>query len=246
MGIFDLGQAGFSVIENLFAMFPPSVRVAFWGFWSAIFSIAVYSLLSPQKRLAALVLQIAGAKLQLVSQEPDDFSSALKIYKHTVHLALQRLLLTLGPTLVAALPLLFVIAWLSANFSYRFPDRNTLLPAAAQPAEFPVVARNMAGEPQKTRPPYLRIMVLEKQEAILTFTLQHPIPVIEKRRWWHFFFGNLNGYLPPNAPVERISVQLPTLEILPVGPDWLRGWEPLYFAVLFLFSAIFKAVGRLK
>ena len=52
------------------------------------------------------------------------------------------------------------------------------------------------------------------------------------------------GYLLDSAQFDRISMTLPAREIVHVGPGWLRGWEPWFFATLFLASIAFKLRWR--
>ena len=53
------------------------------------------------------------------------------------------------------------------------------------------------------------------------------------------------GYLPRPGDVEAVELALPREELLPVGPDWLRGWIPVFFGVLLLASLALKFIWRL-
>ncbi len=76
--------------------------------------------------------------------------------------------------------------------------------------------------------------------------LAAPVPVIEKHRWWNWLIANPTGYLPADAPVERVEVRLPALEVVPFGPSWMRGWEALFFALFLAFSLVIKKVGKIS
>ncbi len=69
---------------------------------------------------------------------------------------------------------------------------------------------------------------------------QAPTPVLHKRQWWNALIANPAGYLPEDAPVESLRLGLPSHEILPLGPDWMRGWLFTYFVLLIDASLGFK------
>ena len=49
------------------------------------------------------------------------------------------------------------------------------------------------------------------------------------------------GYLPENAPVEQIRIELPVLEVVPFGPVWMHSWLFVFIPVMFIVSlAIYK------
>ncbi|MFW6202036.1 MAG: hypothetical protein ACOC8B_05630, partial [Gemmatimonadota bacterium] len=70
--------------------------------------------------------------------------------------------------------------------------------------------------------------------------LAAPVEVVHKRRWWNLLFGNPAGYLPDGQPVEAVTVDLPARDLVGIGPDWLRGWEPAFFVALLVVSISLK------
>jgi len=81
-------------------------------------------------------------------------------------------------------------------------------------------------------------------EALLTLPPPAPVGVVHQRRWWNALLGNPAGYLPP-GPVDAVEIDLPRREYLPFGPGWLRGWIPLFFAVVIAVSLLLKVLWRL-
>ena len=58
--------------------------------------------------------------------------------------------------------------------------------------------------------------------------------------------GNPAGYLPDDAPLERIEVDLPPKEYLALGPAWLRSWYAVFFAALLAASLAIKVAARIE
>ena len=75
--------------------------------------------------------------------------------------------------------------------------------------------------------------------------MAEPVSVVHQRRWWNALIGNPAGYLPSPGDVDVVELDLPQPEFLPLGPEWLRGWMPLFFAIVLAFSLLLKFVWRL-
>jgi hypothetical protein len=58
--------------------------------------------------------------------------------------------------------------------------------------------------------------------------------------------GNPAGYLPDHGPLERIDLEIPAKEYLPVGPAWLKAWYVLFFGVLLIASLAIKVSARIE
>ena len=46
--------------------------------------------------------------------------------------------------------------------------------------------------------------------------------------------------------VERVDLSLEKRELIAIGPPWLRGWEPLFFAALLLCAIPFSLLRRVQ
>jgi hypothetical protein len=79
-----------------------------------------------------------------------------------------------------------------------------------------------------------------------TVPLPVPVPTVHKRQWWNALFGNPAGYLPGNARVERVEIDLPPKQVLAFGPSWLRSWEFVYLTVLLVSSIVIKIAFKIK
>jgi hypothetical protein len=57
--------------------------------------------------------------------------------------------------------------------------------------------------------------------------------------------ANPAGYLPADAPVDEIVVNLPERSLFAGGPEWLRGWEAVFLPVLFIAALVYKSVRHI-
>lgn len=162
-----------------------------------------------------------------------DFEGARELIGQTLAMALRRTALVLPAALAASLPLLMLIVWLSTAYGYRLPLPGEQAAAHVEPTGY--TAGWQAGG--NSAPPQV-VVTDAARRAVLVVPVTAPVTAIEKRHWWNLLIGNPAGYLPKNAPVERISLQLPERQVLPAGPDWLRGWMPSFMGVLFVAAVL--------
>lgn len=99
----------------LAAAVPSALRIGLWGALGGALSMAVYWLMSPQRRIAHVAEDERRLRRAMWS---DDGGSATGLAPAwtLVRLALTRLGLVLLPVLVAALPVLMLISWLAGAY----------------------------------------------------------------------------------------------------------------------------------
>ncbi|MEQ9150852.1 MAG: hypothetical protein RIF42_00980 [Parvibaculaceae bacterium] len=239
MGLFDFPAPLFGAVEALLQPLPPAARLALWAAVAAGLSMWLYKLLSPQKKLAEAEAEALAARRELNAFD-GEMDEAWPMISRMFRAAGSRLWLALPPALLASLPIVALIVWLSNDYGYRFPAENVHVPAEAAPARYHAAVTG-AGDQDR------RVLVREPEgEIVSDVPLAAPVPVIEKRRWWNWLIANPTGYLPADAPVERVEVRLPALEVVPFGPSWMRGWEALFFALFLAFSLVIKKVGKIS
>lgn len=238
MGLFDLPAPVFRGVEALMSPLPAAVRLIVWAMVAAALSMWFYKLLSPQKRLADAEAEALAARRELNAFD-GDMDEAWPLIARMFRSAWSRVALALPSALLASLPIIALIVWLSNDYGYRFPGESEHAPATAAPIGYQaaVVARGDEGRRVVVRAP--------EGDIISEVAMDAPVPVIEKRRWWNWLIANPAGYLPEGVPVDRVEVALPALEVLPVGPSWLRGWEVPFFGLFLLFSLVIKKAGRI-
>lgn len=244
MGVLDWPAPLFTQLDALIDFLPPALKLALWAAIGAGLSMAIYKAISPQQQVALAKAEAKAAK-RMLDDYDGELSGAWSLMGRAIAAALRPIQLELTPALVASLPLLAMIAWLSTAYGYRFPDIGSPVAITVTPQQFK--AQLLGQKPYGGQAsPAQRLLVIDPGGATAAeIAVSAPVSTLEKRRWWHFLIGNPAGYLPEGSVIERIELSLPAQEILPLGPPWLRGWGPFYFAVLILFSLAIKRLWKI-
>lgn len=240
-GLFDLASPFFAAIDERLEFMPPWLRLVVWGALAAIISMALYKLLSPQARIASAKRAASHAR-QALDAYDGAVAGAWPLMRRAVGAALYPLRLEILPALIASLPVILVVVWMSTAYGYHFPATDRALPARVTPPEYIAwMARGSETHPGEAR---YRLRILDPAGRAADLPLGEPVPVLEKRHWWNLLAGNPIGYLPELSPVERVELPLPQQEFLTVGPSWMRGWPVTFFAALILCSLVAKRLWR--
>jgi len=252
MGLLDLPAPLFSIIDDvLAALLPSAVRLILWGVLAGWISMLVYRLLSNQEKIAALKT-LQQQQQKQIAEFDGEFAELLPLIRRTLALGFRQLGLALGPALLASLPALFVIVWVSGAFGYRAPLAGEEISLRAEPAaggfhwSSPAQARvTDSGWIVKWPADGEVLTLVDAQQPLLNLPLAQAIPVIHKKRWWNLLMANPLGYLPPDGPTDVIHIDLPEQRILGWGPGWMRGWMFSFFVAFLLASLVFKRLLRL-
>jgi hypothetical protein len=239
MGVFDVAAPLFDWIDGLAAQVLSSwLRLALWGMLAGAVSMLLYRWLSPQEQIRRGKGELRQAQQQLNAFD-GEFADAWPLMRKMLRSALSQVAVVGWPALVASLPLLFLLNWLSNSYGYAYPPAGAQLEIQAVPERY--TAAWIQPDPSGNER-YPQVVVSDPEKnTVIEAQVTAPIPIIHKRKWWNVLIGNPVGYLPDNAPVERIRAPLPRQQHLPFGPSWLRGWEFVFFASLVLVSAGLKA-----
>ncbi|MGH6881359.1 hypothetical protein [Hypericibacter sp.] len=245
MGALDWPGLAFDWIDQMMQALPAPGRLVLWAMIAAALSMAIYRFASPQARIARAQTEALDARRALDGFD-GEFAEAWPLIRNVLRTAMRRIGLVLPGVLLAMLPILAMLAWLSTSYGYRFPDKDAAVDVAAKPAGAGVAAELSVMPHQAMRPEQHRLLLRDPTGAIATsIPLPKPVPVVEKRRWWHALVGNPAGYLPDDSAVDRVEIALPAQEMLRMGPAWLRGWEPLFFVVMLSASLAIKRFWRI-
>jgi hypothetical protein len=249
MGIFDLPAPLLSWLDGgLGAVAPPTLRLVLWGLIAGVVSMALYWLLSPQREIAGAKAEALGARRALDGYD-GEFADAWPLIRNMLRLALRQLRLVLWPALLASAPAICLLAWASSTYGYSFPGTFADVDVRTSPGQ--LQAELLKTPPlspvPRPDPPAARIVVADQAgHVISTVPWAAPIATIHKRQWWNLLIGNPAGYLPDDAGVERIELDLAPNEYLPFGPSWLRPWYSVFFAALLAGSLALKLVARIE
>jgi hypothetical protein len=235
MGVFDLPAPLFDFIDrSLLGALPPLARLILWAIAGAAVSLALYRLLSPQRRIAQAKAAALNARRRLNAHD-GDLESALPLMRQSMKAALRHVGLVFPAAIAASLPVLALLVWLDAAYGYQLPQDRQAPAVSVEPATYSGQWR-----------PNGSIEVRDQAGAeVARLTLAEPITHIEKRQWWNVLIGNPAGYLPERGPIERVTIALPERQYLPVGPGWLRSWVPVALAALVIASLLIMRIARI-
>jgi hypothetical protein len=155
-------------------------------------------------------------------------------------LAVRRIGLILPSILVAALPVVCLMAWLDTQYGRDFP-----LPGEA--ASVAVIPATFRGHWSATDAGIPRIDVIDQHDVVVhSFVLSVPVPVVHRRAWWNALIENPLGYLPDNGPIAQVEIGLPIQRFITMGPDWVHGWEVPFIAAMLVGSITLKALFSIR
>lgn len=235
MGLLDLPAPLFDFVDrSLLGALPPLARLILWAIAGAAVSLALYRLLSPQRRIAQAKAAALDARRRLNAHD-GDLESALPLMRQSMKAALRHVGLVFPAAIVASLPVLALLVWLDGAYGYQLPQGPEAPTVSVEPGTY-------SGQWQ----PDGNIEVRDQSGAeVARLTLAEPITHLEKRQWWNMLVGNPAGYLPEQGPIERVTIALPERQYLPIGPHWLRSWVTVALTVLVIASLLIMRIARI-
>lgn len=264
LGLLDLPAPLWSLVDRALAAasLPAVLRVALLGALSGWLCMWLYRRWSRQDQLAQLAPQVKAARADLAAWD-GDFAGLMTRVRAVFALSGRHLRLTFVAAMLAGLPVLLVLPWLSNQFGHAWPAAGAPvrvqvtaplapLPALAwnRPAQAPVL-RTIPGEigpawsvawPDAAAP----LQLTAGGAPLLRLPLAAPVTVVHRRLpAWNWLVGNPAGYLPADAGVTAIAIDLEPRQLHRLGPGWLRGWPAVYFFALVLVSLALKLRWRL-
>jgi hypothetical protein len=257
-GVFDLASPLFTRIDRLMSGWLPDLgRLSFWGLVAAFVTMGLYRLTSNQSRLAANKKEIAALQRSLADYD-GPLSGLWPLLGRNFALAGHQLWLALVPGLIASVPVIFILAYVSNAFDARAPEVGDMIEVEAITSEgrsLPPLQWRGDGEVHEAGdgawsvawPPAERPLELIDSDGTVLLTLPAAAPVggVHQRRWWNVLLGNPAGYLPSPGDIDAVELGLPRSEFLPFGPGWLRGWIAYFFGVVIVVSLALKFLWRL-
>ena len=251
MGFFDIAAPVLDLLDAAMRALhvPPVVRVVLLALVLGIAGMLLYRRVSNQARLAEVRAAVVATQRQLAKYE-GDFAGLRGLIARNTGLALRQVGLTFWPALVASLPLLFVLPWLSNRYAETVPAAAESIRACVSPAatmaalDWQPSASATRGEEgcATLRWPAAGETVELRDAARVWLQLPLPAPtsVVHKRIALNALFGNPGGYLDDEAPFDAVQFEFEPLELVPLGPAWMRGWMFVFFVPLLLVSLLIK------
>src|SRR5262245_53383029 len=116
MGVFDVASPLFAWVDGLMSgWLPDTVRLLLWARLPGVASMALYAVTSNQARLAAIKAEMAVLRKQIVEFD-GPFSEMWALVGRNLGLALRQVWVTFVPAIIASVPVLFLLVWVSNSF----------------------------------------------------------------------------------------------------------------------------------
>jgi len=255
-GLFDLPSFVFDGVQALLnTILPVAISLGIWALLGAFLSMWVYGRFSNQEVLSTIKpLQKAASKRLAVYDGP--FDGLMPLIKENLSLSGRHMWLTLFPALLASIPLLFILPWLSNTFGAFFPAPGTPVAitvesytpyemhwGSGQSFQQTGTGRWLLSWPEKGTS---EVLLGRDNKPLVQLPPAAPSGILHKRQWWNYLLSNPAGYIEPRNSIETVYLDLPELQVQPWGPPWLRGWLPVFLLYLFAFSMLFKWRWRLQ
>ena len=247
-GLLNLAFPVFNAIDSLLAVALPAVlRVVVWGGVSGALAMGLYWLLSDQEGVRQRQARMKDLRAEMKANE-DDFQKVMALSRQNLKESFGLLGRVLGPGLLSGLPVLFVIAWISAYYTYATPAPGTAVALQAEPADSGLHAEPAAGGPLSLAWPAApgEARLVDKSGPVFAaLPLAPPVNVVHKPAWWNWLWGNPAGYLDAGGATEAVTFALDRWVLLPGVPGWMDGWEFAFFASTILVSIVLKVVFKI-
>ena len=256
MGLFDLPAPLLGAVDGLLATFLPAlVRILLWGVLAGWLTMLLYRALSNQEKISVLKAEQKEHQKNIAGFD-GEFDELLPLVGKALGTGMRQLGLSLGPALLATIPILFIIVWVAGEFGYRQPDAGAVVaigiePVGADRTGLTWVPDGM-GKATDTGwdlewPGEGSGVALQRDgTTVLDLPSAESIPVIHKRRWWNWLMANPLGYLGDGEPIDTIHIALPAQQFSKVGPAWMRGWMFFFFGSFLLSSIGFKLLMKIE
>ncbi|PZQ12067.1 MAG: hypothetical protein DI564_13975 [Rhodanobacter denitrificans] len=244
MGLLDLPAPLLDALDGVLTWIgvPALLRVMLAGLVAGAAGAWVYRRYSPQARLGALRAELGAVQAELRRYD-GPFSGLMPLIRRQFALSLRQLRITAGAAVLAGLPALLILPWLSNRYDVAFPPSGTPVHVCAEPAEVAWTTRDPALTadaqgcldlpwPAAAQP----VPVREDDRELITLPTPQPARIVHDRRWFNWLIGNPAGYLPDQVRMRQLRLDLPSRELIAVGPAWLRGWEAGFFTAALLSS----------
>lgn len=237
----------FDKLDAVFALLPAAVRLGLYGLVTGALTMILYWLISPQRRLAALKQEASEARRAHRAYEGTSFHEICRLSWRAISPALMQVGLGLGPTLVAAAPVVLMMAWLESSYSHRFPRAGepvtiTTTPASAMEQLVQWAPTQSAGQAMPEGQCIVqwpagsetaRLIDAASGQELLRLPLERPTPTIGQPRWWHWLLeGGSGDHLPAGGALTSVKIDLPARRLWAIGPAWLSSWHATFMLAL--------------
>lgn len=253
MGFFDLPAPLLAAADQFLAYaLPAGLRLVLWGVLCGWLTMLVYRRLSRQEAIAELKTE-QKAQQEAIARFDGEFNQLMPLIRRTFSLGFRQLGLSIGPALLASIPILFIVAWVATAFVYTDPEAGAQIMVTAEPDSAGLTWSGNAHASSTEEGWQIlwptgddSVALTQNGESLLTLSSSELHGVIHKRRWWNWLIANPAGYLPDDLTAESVKIGLPARQFLTFGPDWMRGSLFVFFSAFLVASIAFKFILRIE
>lgn len=252
MGLLEMPGVLLGPVDVLLARaLPDALRVLVWGALAGVAGMALYRWVSPQQRLAAVRAELAVAQRALMDFD-GDFAGLWPRLQRQFALALRQLLLTLGPSLLAGLPVILMWTWMMQRFDHVPPATGEPVCVRVEPVRTGLrwmpqqLVPDAQGRVQLPWPATGEAALLLDEHGRELARVDATTPsLLLQPGGWDWLFGRDQARLPPGGELQAVHVELAPRRFIPGLPAWLAGWETLYIAATIAASLLLRWRWRL-
>ena len=254
-GIFDLPAPLFDLVDRVFAIaLPDALRVVVYGALAGAVGLLIYARISPQKRLREFGDKQAALMIELVTEKQEDWWDVGGLVEKWLRVTWDRFVFMLLPAIVALLPMLFMMPWISDRFEAVTIAPGTEVCARPEPAGTLVtqlkwnggdVAWDEARQCWRLRWPDLAhpLVLVEGSRELTRLPWPAPGRLIHTNESRARFAVNPAGYLPLMGSLNSLEIDEAARTLVPFVPRAIGGWEPLFFLAA-LASSVWLKIRR--
>lgn len=258
LGLLDLPAPLLDALDSALTALglPALVRMILYAIASAWLGMILYRRFSDQAALTELRQKVQASQRALALHD-GNFTELRGLIHNNFLLSLRQLSLSLRPALLASLPLLFLMPWLSNRFAFEPPPTGASINVCAepisstsilhwQPADAAIIVDSGCWQVNSPHTGASSQLVDNTGRSLLSIPDAYASEIKHKHIWLNYLIGNPAGYLQGDAPLQALHIALPPRELLHLGPAWMRGWEFSYFLTVFGVSIWLKLRWRLS
>ncbi len=93
------------------------LRATTWGLALGASTMLVYKWLSPQDKIADIAKEATAARREMQAYDGEDMSEVMTLAKRSLALSFEQMKYVIGPTLVAAAPVLVAMYWMEGAWA---------------------------------------------------------------------------------------------------------------------------------
>ena len=213
----------------------------------------LYLLASDQLGIAALKNETRMLRKRMLAEDLEN-KEVMSIAKENLFVSLRLVTKVFFPSLIASLPVLFFVIWLSSHMTYDRSNDATGVSVNVIPS-----VGNLEFLPNDMfilKEGEIRLMMKSELQTIKVVSPEglvyegrpqaHPVDGVYKKQWWNTFLGNAAGYVENNATVDEIKWGFPRRIYLEGVPSWMSTWEFPFFASLIIVAIVLKFTLRIQ